>query len=92
MATFDDIYEVRVRMHMITEEMRKHGIFMTTLNGFIVEFHPLRGVVLMFKDTIPEADQPIKLQKVLLDWQYIIDITVLPRRAQLYKKKEHYLD
>lgn len=92
MATFDDIYEVRVRMHMVTEEMRKHGIYTTNLGGFISEFHPLRGIVLMFKDAIPELDQPIKLQKVLLDWQYIIDITVMPRRSQGYRKREHYVD
>lgn len=91
MATFDDIYEVRVRVHIVTEEMRKNGIFQKTLCGFILDFNQYTGILLAFKDAQPSYDQPITLQKIRLRWADIIDITVLPTRAQQYKKKEDYL-
>ena len=92
MATFDDIYEVQVQMDTVTEEMRKEGIFTKTLNGFILEHHPYQGFTFMFRDAVPYLEQPIKMQKLLLRWQHIDSIKVLPRKNSSYQKREHYLD
>lgn len=89
--TFDDIYEVTVRVRLISEDMRRNGIFQTTLSGYILDFNTYSGITLAFRDAQPLFDEPIKMQKIKLHWSNIVDITVMPSRAQKYKKKEDYL-
>tara|TARA_R110000796_G_scaffold3134_1_gene12077 strand:+ start:14956 stop:15234 length:279 start_codon:yes stop_codon:yes gene_type:complete len=92
MATFDDIHEVQIRMDIVTDEMRKEGIFNTTLNGFILEHDPYKGFTFLSKETFPYAVEPVKMQKLLLRWQHINSIKVLPRHVDSYKKREHHQD
>ena len=90
--TFDDIYEVSVRVRLISEDMRRNGIFQTTLSGYILDFNVYSGITLSFRDAQPSYGDPIKLTKIKLYWSNIIDITVMPSRAQKYNKREYHQD